>query len=104
MVKLTALKGSENLPKKKEDNPELHTCYDGGSDCSGCFIDGENTTINEYNSLSIDGDVEALAMQLSILDKNYVWEKLDEWEKVVYRKRAIKLIANLDKFVVIRKG
>lgn len=89
-MKLTELKGKENLPEK-----EIGT---------RCACDGRNYTIDQYNQLEIDGDVEVLAQEIH---KSLYGEEITEDHPVrnlhIYS-FSKDIISNFSKFLVIKKG
>lgn len=71
------------------------------------FLRGHNDIVDQYNSISIDGDVEELA-KMMFMSANCVterdWNALRATTRESWRKPASLIIANLDKFLVVRKG
>jgi hypothetical protein len=99
MTKLMDLKGSENLPQKQQDPGYLLNFQAVGK------IEGINETIDKYNSLSIDGDIEALAKHLyENVYKWGGWNNADSIDRRNCLNDAKCIIANLGNFVVIMKG
>ncbi len=101
-MKITEMKGSEVLPGKSK---ECFCDMENGRYCVNCYI---NKTIDAYNNVDFDGEVDNLTKYIKASRSMYRWEikdnKIgddiqDEDEFV-----AKSIISQMPKWVVIRKG